>query len=56
MDSFTRYVMQYGVPLAVYADKHTTDQSLAPPTVGEQLAGVTPTSQFGRALGGWGSS
>jgi hypothetical protein len=42
--------MQYGVPLAVYADKHTTYQSPAPPTVGEQLAGVTPTSQFGRAL------
>ena len=51
MDSFTRYVMQYGVPLAVYADKHTTYQSPAPPTVAEQLAGVTPTSQFGRALG-----
>jgi hypothetical protein len=50
MDSFTRYVMQYGVPLAVYADKHTTYQSPAPPTVDEQLAGVTPTSQFGRAL------
>ena len=50
MDSFTRYVMQYGVPLAVYADKHTTSQSPAPPTVDEQLAGVTPTSQFGRAL------
>lgn len=50
MDSFTRYVMQYGVPLAVYADKHTTYQSPVPPTVDEQLAGVTPTSQFGRAL------
>ena len=50
MDSFTRYVMQYGVPLAVYADKPTTDQSPAPPTVDEQLAGVTPTSQFGRAV------
>lgn len=50
MDSFTRYVMQYGVPLAVYADKHTTYQSPAPPTVADQLAGVTPTSQFGRAL------
>ena len=50
MDSFTRYVMQSGVPLAVYADKHTTYQSPAPPTVDEQLAGVTPTSQFGRAL------
>jgi hypothetical protein len=50
MDSFTRYVQQYGIPLAIYADKHSTYQSLAPPTVDEQLAGVTPTSQFGRAL------
>jgi hypothetical protein len=51
MDSFTRYVTRYGIPLAIYADKHTTYQSLAPPTVDEQLAGVNPTSQFGRALG-----
>ena len=51
MDSFQRYVQQYGIPLAVYADKHTTYQSPAPPTVDDQLAGVTPTSQFGRALG-----
>jgi hypothetical protein len=51
MDSFMRYVQQYGVPLAIYADKHSTYQSPAPPTVEEQLAGVKPTSQFGRALG-----
>lgn len=51
MDSFTRYVMRYGVPLAVYAGNHTTDQSPAPPTVDEHLAGVMPVSQFGRALG-----
>jgi hypothetical protein len=51
MDSFTRYVRRYGIPLAIYADKHTTYQSPAPPTVDDQLAGVTPTSQFGRALG-----
>ena len=51
MDSFTRYVMQYGVPLAIYADKHTTYQSPVPPTMDEQLAGVNPASQFGRALG-----
>jgi hypothetical protein len=51
MDSFQRYVTRYGIPLAVYADKHTTYQSPAPPTVEEQLAGVKPTSQFGRALG-----
>ena len=51
MDSFTRDVRQYGVPLAIYADKHTTYQSPVPPPVDEQLAGITPTSQFGRALG-----
>jgi transposase-like protein len=50
MDSFTRYVTRQGIPLAIYADKHTTYQSPAQPTVEEQLAGVTPTSQFGRAL------
>jgi hypothetical protein len=51
LDSFQRYVTQYGIPLAVYADKHTTYRSPAEPTVEEQLAGVKPTSQFGRALG-----
>jgi len=51
MDSFGRYVKRYGIPLAVYADKHTTYQSPAQPTVEEQLAGGEPTSQFGRALG-----
>ena len=51
MDSFTRYVTRHGIPLAVYADRHTTYQSSAKPTVEEQLAGAAPTSQFGRALG-----
>lgn len=51
MDSFQRYVQRYGIPLAVYADKHTTYQSPAEPTVEEQLAGTEPQSQFGRALG-----
>jgi hypothetical protein len=50
MDRFQRYIRQYGIPLAVYADKHSTYQSPVPPTVDEQLAGVPPTSQFGRAL------
>ena len=50
MDSFTRYVRRYGIPLAVYADKHTTYQSLAEPTVEEQLAGTKPQRQVGRAL------
>ena len=51
MDSFMRYVRHYGIPLAIYTDKHTTYQSPALPTVDEQLAGVKPLSQFGRALG-----
>lgn len=50
MESFRRYVRRYGLPLALYADKHTTYQSPAEPTVDEQLAGTTPQSQFGRAL------
>lgn len=50
LDSFQRYVKQYGIPLAIYADKHTTYRSPAEPTVEEQLAGVAPMSQFGRAL------
>jgi hypothetical protein len=44
-------VRQYGVPLAVYADKHTTYQSPTKPTVEEQLAGTEPVSPFGRVLG-----
>jgi len=54
MDSFQRYVTRYGIPLAVYADRHTTYQSPAKPTVEEQLAGREPLSQFGRALSGLG--
>jgi transposase len=50
LDSCQRYVRQYGIPLAIYADKHTTYRSPAEPTVEEQLAGVRPESQFGRAL------
>ena len=51
MDRFQRDVQQYGIPRAVYADKHPTYPSPAPPTVDEPLAGVKPTSQLGRALG-----
>jgi transposase-like protein len=51
MDSFQRYVTRYGIPLAIYADKHTTYRSPAEPTLEEQLTGTAPQSQFGRALG-----
>lgn len=50
MDSFQRYIRHHGIPLAIYADKHTTYQSPAEPTMAEQLAGEAPQSQFGRAL------
>ncbi len=50
MDSFRRYVLLYGLPLALYTDQHTTYQSPAAPTVEEQLAGRTPQSQFERSL------
>lgn len=50
MDSFQRYVKRYGLPLAVYADQHSTYKSPVEPTVEEQLEGVEPQSQFARAL------
>lgn len=50
MDSFRRYALRYGLPLALYTDQHTTYQSPAAPTVEEQLAGQMPQSQFARSL------
>lgn len=49
LDSFQRYVTRHGIPLAVYADKHTTYRAPADPTLEAQLTGVAPLSQFGRA-------
>lgn len=54
LDSFGRYVRRYGLPLAVYTDKHTTYKSPAQPTVAEQLEGRKPCSQFERSLAEWG--
>lgn len=50
LDSFRRYVMHYGLPLALYTDQHTTYKSSAQPTVDEQLADRPPHSQFERSL------
>jgi transposase len=50
MDSFKGYLQRRGLPMTVYCDKHTTYRSPAEPTLAEQLAGVEPQSQFGRAL------
>jgi transposase len=40
----------HGLPLAVYADRHTIFQSPGKPTVEQELAGEVPKSQFARLL------
>lgn len=50
MDSFHRYTLRYGLPQAVYLDKHSTYQSQARPRLEEELEGKKPLSQFERAL------
>lgn len=50
MDSFKRYIGGYGIPQAVYLDKHSTYKSTAKQTVAEELADKKPQSQFERAL------
>ena len=37
-----------GLPLALYADRHTIFQSPSKPTLEQELAGISPQSQFGR--------
>ena len=49
-DSFRRYLRLYGIPQAVYLDKHTIYRSPKTPTLEEQLSGHVPQSQFERAL------
>ena len=51
MDSFMRYIRKYGLPMAIYLDKHTTYKSPAEPTLEDELNGTEPLSEFGRALG-----
>ena len=50
MDSFKRYSKQYGLPMSVYLDKHSTYKSTAKPTIEDELNDVEPLSQFERAL------
>lgn len=51
-DSFARYVRRYGLPQAVYVDRHTTYRSPGKRTITDELEGrVRPQSQFERALG-----
>jgi transposase len=47
MDSFKRYIAQYGIPMSVYLDRHTTYKSWARR---DEFQETEPISQFGRAL------
>ncbi len=49
MDSLERYIRRYGIPQALYLDKHSTYKSQAKPTIEEELSGVKQQSQFERA-------
>jgi len=42
LDSFSRYVQRYGIPLSVYLDNHSTYKSSQAPSIQEQLEAVTP--------------
>jgi nicotinamide riboside kinase len=50
MDSFKRYIKHYGIPQAIYVDKHTTYKSTKKQTLEEQLENKQAVSQFERAL------
>jgi len=45
-----RISQTHGLPLALYADRHTIFQSPKQPTIAEQLAGLEPRSHLGRLL------
>jgi transposase len=51
MDSFKRYIKQYGLPLSVYLDRYKTYKSTAKPSLEDELNDVEPLSDFERALG-----
>jgi len=51
LDSFSRYVQRYGIPLSVYLDNHSTYKSTQAPSDQEQREGLnTSQSQFQRAM------
>lgn len=50
MGSFKCYIKEYGIPVSVYLDKHTTYKSTKKPSIEDELNNIEPLSQFGRAL------
>jgi transposase len=50
MDSFKRYIKEYGLPLSVYLDRYKTYKSTAKPSLEDELNDEEPLSDFERAL------
>lgn len=50
MDSFKRYIEEYGIPMSVYLDRHSTYKSTGKPTIEDELNNRMPRSQFERGL------
>ncbi len=50
LDSFGRYARRYGLPQAVYLDRHSTYKSTGKPTIEDELNNRRPQSQFERAM------
>ena len=44
-----RWIERYGVPMALYTDRHTIYRAFRQPTLAEDLAGEAPLSSFGKA-------
>lgn len=50
MDSFRRYIRQYGIPQSIYLDKHSTYKSTKKLNMEDELANQRAQSHFERAL------
>jgi transposase len=48
--TFRRYAARHGLPQALYVDRHSIYRADWEPTPDEILAGIEPTTQFGRAM------
>jgi transposase len=50
MGSFMGYIRKNGIPVSLYMDKHSTYKAMGKPTIEDDLNGIEPVSEFGRAL------
>jgi transposase len=50
MTTFQRYVSRHGLPRSLYVDRDSIYRVTRDATVDEELAGIRPLSQFGRAM------